>query len=220
MRSFFTGILFTLVTAGAVQAAPVTFNFTGTATNQAGVFSSGPSTVTGSVTFDTGLVDSLPGDGFQDFFNSTAPENTAFTFAMSVTNGAVTRSVSVTNAADTFLQQIDGFAPPGQDRWVLNIEDSIAEAQIELLDSLSPLALYGPGDGTLTDTPVGPSSLNLSQLTASSAAFFGLDGLIEFDITSFSPASTGVPGPPALPLLGAGLLAVGVMRRRVKGQVA
>ena len=217
MRLFSMAVIFGLMTAGAVQAAPITFNFTGTVTGTpTGVFIGQGSAVTGSLTFDTGLLDSFPSNGTSDFFGSSEPGNTGFVFSMSVTNGAITRSYSATDNSVTFLQQLDS---SGGELWRFRVFPSNDESTEILL--FADNGLYGSGVSNLTDMPVDPTTLNLSAVTNQTNFLVAPDGQIIFNVLSFSPVTPmSVPAPAGLPILGTGLLAVGLIRRRVKGRVA
>ena len=221
MRAFTIAVFIFLSGVGASHAVPISYDFTATATNQTGFFATtGTTMVTGTVTFDTALVDSFPGDGENDRFRSDTPAaNQSLIFAMSVTNGAVTRSASRTNNLFTELLETDRpISGPTSKRWLLFILDGVGTtAQISL--NAGP-GFYGTGNGNLTDMPADPTTLNLGALVSQANFLARPGGRIDFNILSFSPSSTSVPGPAGLPLLGAGLLAVGLIRWRVKGRVA
>ena len=100
------GLLFGLVTCAA-NAWPITFNFTGTVTGATGIFAGQGSDVTGSYTFDTGLVDIdiFVGNAVTDQFLNNAFANQALTstFDVTVTVGAETHSTSANANIPTSL---------------------------------------------------------------------------------------------------------------------
>ena len=100
------GLLFGLVTCAA-NAWPITFNFTGTVTGATGIFAGQGSDLTGSYTFDTGLmdIDIFVGNAVTDQFLNNAFANQALTstFDVTVTVGAETHSTSANANIPTSL---------------------------------------------------------------------------------------------------------------------
>ena len=96
MRNLVSVLIVGLIFAASqtANATPITFNFTGTATFQNGIYVGQGSAVTGFYTFDTSLVDSpsVSGDAGVDLFRPDTLGNEGLVFEISLTNGSITRS--------------------------------------------------------------------------------------------------------------------------------
>jgi len=227
MQAKFVGLIFLgmWLTLGsrATQATPITFNFGGTATNASGIWA-GATSLTGSFTYDSALVDLNQGDSFNDTFRADTLANQGFAWEITVTANGVTRSTSTNqNIAGTlhhFLQVLDD---PTEDRWFLQADKLAASddfAQLLLQDFVpSPPDGITAGSGNLTDmaptTAPNPGlfSVNTSSIYQAFTDNGMFEGALEYRLDTISI----VPVPPAVWLFGSGLIGlIGIARRRRK----
>jgi hypothetical protein len=217
-------LLVGILASQSANATPITFNFTGTATNTTGIFAGQGTAVTGFYTFDTALVDTFPGDATNDWFqNHTPVGNQGLTFEISLTLGSVTRTTANNLNPATFGHHRviwrDGASMDQFEIRAIHVTSSDDDAALNLEDfTPSPPDGVAAGSGNLTDTPI---------LTAPNIALFDTvignsfyrswnssgvnDGTVIFTLTSITP----IPEPSTALLLATGLAALAVGRRRL-----
>jgi PEP-CTERM motif len=214
---------------GAATAAPITFNFTGTATSATGIFSGQGTAVTGSYSYDTGLIDYpfFAGNPMHDVFRNDIPvANQALAGASNITVslGAITRSTSgnqnlplpPTNPSYSLRifdsPNIDGFEFSA---WRQELSDDFAQLLLED-GTPSPPDGVATGSGNLTDTPI-TFAPNPSLFTGGISLYFDYEadvqqGQLAFRIDTITVAAA--PEPTTIALLGIALAGLGFARRR------
>ncbi|MCP5068887.1 MAG: PEP-CTERM sorting domain-containing protein [bacterium] len=202
------------------NAAPITFNFTGTVTSTSGIWVGQGTAVTGFYTYDTALMDSGSTNDF-DQFSAGVAGNELYSWEFSVSLGAVTRTTaSNQNAAGTYHHGLVIFDRASEDRYLIQSAVVVASddfAAISLRDTVgTPPDAIAVGTGNLTGVaPTTAPNLSLFD-TIAAGTYEERDitgtrvGTVDFNVTSITLA---VPEPTTALLFATGLAGLAMRRR-------
>ncbi|MCP5065636.1 MAG: PEP-CTERM sorting domain-containing protein [bacterium] len=206
------------------NAAPITFNFTGTVTSTTGIWVGQGTAVTGFYTYDTALIDAVDYSDESDVFGSGVAGNESFFWEISVSLGAVTRTTaSNQNAAGTYHHGLFHHDKPTEDTFLLQTAFVVTGddfAYISLGDKVgTPPDAVAVGTGNLTGVaPTTAPNLLLFD-TTTLGRYDEKDnitdlsvGKVNFDVTSITLA---VPEPTTALLFATGLAGLATRRRRL-----
>lgn len=205
-----------------IQAAPITYNFTGTVTSANGIWAGQGTDVAGFYILDDTLLATSSSSNEHALYKPEAPfKNAGLTWEISVTVGSVTRTTA-TNANPDHLKHhaLDIYDAADRDSWVystfyINTADDLATLRA-YDENPTPPDGVAPGTGNLTSTPkLSPGDLSLYDAvtgTYNAHATGGVnEGTVRFTLTSIAP----VPIPAAVWLFSSGLLGLmGIARRK------
>jgi hypothetical protein len=220
-----------LSTTSIANAAPITFNFTATVVGTpTGIWSS-VTTVAGSYTYDTALVDAGLTDNTIDHFRSDGT-NQLLSWDITITAGGITRTTSENEiqvgGLHHYLSVKDQSTEDSYSITSLNrfIGDDYAKIQLRDFQPSNDPDGTAVGTGNLTDmAPTTAPDPNLFQsCRAPNAACFSTyvsfddvgfnEGEVLFDINTITIAS--VPIPTTIWLFGSGLMGLVGMARHKK----
>lgn len=199
-------------------AHPIVLDYVGTATVATGIFAGQGAEVSGTIHFDSDLVDS-GGFGNPNFdgFQMNAGANQTFEMFMTIDLGTASWTTEDNGNPPFTLKNIQQFDGPTADLWFFEIPpdptfSNDSEARIELrTDGVSDALL--PGSGGLTDEVLIPMSENF----ASAIGFFTARGSTSAVLgnVNFTVDEITVPEPAMnVSVLTAALCLLGASRRR------
>jgi hypothetical protein len=217
------GLFFAAATMpSAAYADTIAFSFTGTVTSASGFWAGQGLAVTGSFSYDDGLLDSDPSSTNDVFLSHTPAANQALSsgWGITVTVGAITRSTTNNANVPTTLHHVLTIRDHvSEDRFELNaVRPFPADDRVRLLlrdFAPSPPDGIAVGSGGLTGTP--PTDLDLSLFSDTAALSFyrsyDAQGIFQGRVIFTLTGVNRIPEPTSLLLLALG---VGVLMRRRK----
>lgn len=217
-------------------AATVTFSYAGTITTATGIFAGQGSTVTGTFSFDSTLMDAAASDATAapftadqyDYYRSDTAPNipVASAFNMTLSVGTVSRdSANNANSSGTLHHSFFVLDWPESDQFVFTVSGPAIgdDSGVLVLADYDPFPNpdgIAPDSGSLASninsTIALLSGLDVSRFNNNDGSWQANDpngvllGRVSFILTDVSQ----VPGPATLPLLGTAIALAGFFRRR------
>lgn len=217
-RFVFSLALVVFAGLSTAHAGLVTYNFTGVATSQTGVFAGQGSAVNGSIFFDSNLQDTVVASTTLDIFQTSNSSNINLVIGATITNGVFSESYNVLGGGigSAFFDVSDSTII---DFFDFGLSKNGTSLSLSLVDQGNK-NLVLPGTGGLTGAVPDLTTFSLGSITSQFNEVNLSDNIskLRFDVTSFSAPVSQIPTPGVLPLLIIGVVGLGFASRRKRGK--